>query len=77
MNVRLIILPSMRRPASGCSSGSLTGTVTLEAIGVNEKDMKLARPGRHERAQPGRKERSWWSRPPVDPFLHVAVMVFP
>jgi hypothetical protein len=55
MNVRLIILPSMRRPASGCSSGSLTGTVTLEAIGVNEKDMKLARPGRQNEHSPGRE----------------------
>ena len=45
-NVCLIMLPSMRCPASGCP-GPVTGTVTSEAIGVNDKDMKPAPPGRH------------------------------
>ena len=36
-NVCLIMLPSMRRPASGCPCASLTGAVTSEATGVNEK----------------------------------------
>jgi hypothetical protein len=65
-NVFLIMLPSMRRPASGRLSGSLIGTVTFEAIDVNEKDMKLARLGRQT-----------MSTAPAGAFLHVAVMVFP
>jgi hypothetical protein len=71
-NVFLIMLPSMR-PASGW----LTNTVTFEAIGVNEKDMKLARPGRQNEHSPGRERALVVVAPPVDTFLHVAVMVFP
>jgi len=45
-NVCLIMLLSMRRPASGLSLRFAHWRVTFEAIGGNEKDMKLARPGR-------------------------------
>ena len=75
-NVCLIMLPSMRRPASGCPCGSLNSTVTIEAIGVNERDMKLARP----RPSPVivRPEMALMVvAATVHAFLHVAVMLFP
>jgi len=53
----LVLLRSMRRPASGCYRGPPTGTVTSEAIGVDEKDMKpvpLGRQGTGIAADPGR-----------------------